>query len=262
MNRLSEQRARLGSFVGDGLTYIAAKTALTRSQWLMLTTFAVGAVVIGFATTRWSKPRSWSSQATTAANQAPNAIPVNDPAPDAMLQRSGVTAGAALPTPASAQPVPSRSGVSGAKSDQGVEPATRSMLEGLAKDIARINQKLDDLAGKQKQTANRLASLIADGKQSGNRPPDNSTPEKAASSNRKPVTSAAPKASIAVPLPAARVLTVRPTRKAQRPTEAERRHRAIVDAVITRRRNNGIAERSRQLHRRRIASRSIFGLRF
>ena len=69
MNRFSEQQARLGAFVGSGVNYVTAKTALTRSQWLMLLTFAVGAVVVGFVSTRPSAPRPSAIETPIAYRQ-------------------------------------------------------------------------------------------------------------------------------------------------------------------------------------------------
>ena len=263
MNRFSEQRARLGAFVGSGVNYVAAKTALTRSQWLMLMTFAVGAVVVGFVSTRWSKPQSFidnpiAAKQTSGSETSKYAPPSTVPQVSEIASTRGspgASTSPAAPTPVAVPPSALKSDAKGpieAKTVAGIEPATRSLLEGLARDIAKINQKIDDLAGKQRQTASRLALLIADGKQSRTRPADDA--DRPESSNRKSVASAAPKA---VPMPAARELTVRPTRKPQRPTEVERRHRASVEATMIERRVR-VAERNRRV-RRRIASRSSFG---
>ena len=153
MSRFSEQQARLGAFVGNGVNFVASKTALSRSQWLMLVSFAIGAVIVGFLSTHRFSPRS-SSTETSVARQAPTA-PVDathgfSHAP----QASGASRGASAqdPQPGSAGPLlstpiavpssaskPDIAGSTEQRSAPSVEPETRSLVEGLAKDVARIN---------------------------------------------------------------------------------------------------------------------------
>ena len=268
MNRFSEQQARLGAFVGSGVNYVTAKTALTRSQWLMLLTFAVGAVVVGFVSTRPSAPRP-------SAMETPKAYRQTSPGSEISKYASPSTAAPQTAQVASASPASSTSAVMppgatsgikrpGVQPAPGIEPATLSLLEGLARDIAKINQKIDDLAGRQRQTASRLAALVADTKQR-ERVIKEPAADRHEPSARKPVASATPIEAKAAQATPARPLTVHPAithpaRKPQRPTEAERRHRTLVEAAIIERHVKA-AERDRRI-RRRIASRSVSGLRF
>ena len=281
---MSEQQSRIGTLIGNGLAFVTEKTALTRSQWLMLALFTTGAILVGFASTRQTyspkTPPSSGRSVLAASTNAPvpsapaKAPPAETVASDAPLPSTeGVPAAnlAAATGPAGliparpealeptkTAPVPLASSGEAAQTriqpTNSIDPGTKALFDNLAKDIARINQKLDDLAGRQRQTSTRLAALIADGKQGRARPADNEDadrPKPASHKTRPPLT---PKVAKATP----RDLTVHPKRVVQR-ARSDSLRQAVIEREFAARRRFEIAQQDRRIRRRRLASSLIFG---
>ena len=172
MQIFSERQARVGALLGNGVLNVTKKVPLTKPQWLILGVSVIGAVVVGSVITHTShvQPAPGSLAVTDVTSRAAGV----DATGRAPVTRRDDDIGSVASTLASAASVrtagmPAASdGRSDATSRDGalllVDSQARAMalIDGLAKDTAKINQKLDDLAGRQKLTSNRLAALIAD----------------------------------------------------------------------------------------------------
>ncbi len=119
----ADRQARLATLLANGIGRVANQSPLSKVQWLCLALFVACAVILGFIL----QPRQ---QETVAFARDPLPLPVGTAAPDAP---SGEAA------------------ASGA--------ATAGALDRLAVEVAKINQKLDEIVLSQKQTTFKLASL-------------------------------------------------------------------------------------------------------